>query len=435
MAKLAELKRARAEKATRIQAIADQEANLADGESLSAEQLAEFDQIASEIEDLDSKIERQEKAQLAASKAAKPVNTPYVKRAVQQEASEPGDKFAQYVMAVAHSGGDLSRAAEFAESNFGDEHMAAAIDSQSPDSGGVLVHQDYASDLVELLKPRTVVRRMGARSIPMPNGNLTMPRKTGRGQATYGKEGDDIKITKPTFGDIKFSAKKLTALTPISNDLIRQSSRSAIQLVREDLIDAISLAEDSAFLRSDGSNDSPVGILNQTNKSHIIPASEAPVAKTKPELDAVDSFLNSLIKKQRLADAPMITCGWVLSPSVFTFLEGLRDGNGNKVYPELSNGRLKGFTAMFTNQIPENLSAEGNESEIYFTDFSQVLIADTMQYRIAISSEASYVGDDGKLTSAFSRDQTLMRIIAEHDLGLRHDQASAVATGVKWGID
>lgn len=88
----------------------------------------------------------------------------------------------------------------------------------------------------------------------------------------------------------------------------------------------------------------------------------------------------------------------------------------------------------FTNQLPENLGDSGNESEIYFVDMSQVLIADTMMYRIAISTDATYKDGD-ELVSAFSRDQTVMRIIAEHDFGLRHDKACSIATGIKWGIE
>lgn len=37
--------------------------------------------------------------------------------------------------------------------------------------------------------PRTVIRRLGARSVPLPNGNLTMPRMAGGATASYVGEG------------------------------------------------------------------------------------------------------------------------------------------------------------------------------------------------------------------------------------------------------
>ncbi|MCL1126715.1 phage major capsid protein [Shewanella surugensis] len=431
--KLAELKRARADKLAQIQVLANQEAELSAEEELSAEQIAEFEQLEASIDGLDKKIVRQERAQQASAAGAAPVYAGVYAHVAPKKELEPGEKFAMYAMCVAGGGGDIKRSAQIAENQFNNAEMAAAIDTQTPDSAGVLVHEDYSADMIELLKPRTVIRRLGARSIPMPAGNLTMGRKTGRGSATYGVEGSDIKTTKPTFGEMKFSAKKLTGLTPISNDLIRQASRGSTQLVRDDLIDTVVLAEDTAFLRSDGGGDSPTGLRHQTNALNIIPATAGDVAVINPNLQAVDLFLSSLIKKQRLADVPMLKNAWIMSPSVFTYLEALRDGNGNKAYPEMANGRLKGYPVDFTNQLPENLGSGGNESEIYFNDFSQTFIADTMQYRIAVSTEATYMDND-ELVSAFSRDQTVIRIIAEHDFGLRHDRACSIATNVKWGI-
>jgi hypothetical protein len=37
------------------------------------------------------------------------------------------------------------------------------------------------------------------------------------------------------------------------------------------------------------------------------------------------------------------------------------------------------------------------------------------------------------MRSAYSRDETLMRMILQHDIGLRHLSAVSVLTGVTWG--
>ncbi|MTI12638.1 phage major capsid protein [Sansalvadorimonas verongulae] len=430
---IAELMRRRAEVQAEIQSIADREAALPEGESLSAEDIETFNTLETQFNDLEAQIDRQHRAQKAKAAAAKPVSN-HPGHAAANLAPEvklqAGDKFARMAMCVAQAGGNPQAAAKIAESQFGDTDMSAALDTQTPNAAGVLVHEDYSSDFIELLTPLTVVRRMGARQIPMPNGNLTMNRKTGRGNAGYGSEGSDIVATKPTFGNLKFSAKKLTALTPISNDLIRQASQGAVRLVREDLTESVALAEDSAFLRSDGSGDSPTGLRHQIAAGNIIDAS---TISNTPDLAKVEEVLSGMVLKLRLADIGMTDCGWIMSPTVYTFLERLRDGNGNKVYPEMAQMRLKSYKIEFTNQIPENLGAGGDESEIYFADFSQVLIPDTMQIRLDVSTEATYK-DGSELVSAFSRDQTVVRVIAEHDFGMRHDKAAAVATGIKWGI-
>lgn len=432
MKKLAELKRQRAEAQASIQAIADKEAALGADESLSAEDLEQFDKLEGDFNTLSAQIDRQEKANVMSAKVAAPVVHPGQAAAnlIGRDESEPGIGLAQAVVCLSAAQGNHAIAAQIAETQFGREDLFAAMDVATANSAGVLVNEAHSSDMIELLKPLTVVRRMGARSVPMPNGNLTMPKKTGRGQASYGAEGTDIPSTQATFGENKFTAKKLTALTPVSNDLIRQASHSALQLVRDDLAEAVSLAEDLGFLRSDGTGDSPTGLRYQANAANVVAEASGSAA---PSLAVVDAFLNGLVLKHRLADIPMTNCGWIFSPSVYTFLEGLRDGNGNKVYPEMAQMKLKTFKIEFTNQLPENLGVGGDESEIYFVDFSQVLIPDTMNISLAISTEASYM-DGGSLVSAFSRDQTVIRVIAEHDFGVRHDKAVAVGTGVMWGI-
>ncbi len=37
----------------------------------------------------------------------------------------------------------------------------------------------------------------------------------------------------------------------------------------------------------------------------------------------------------------MIRCGWGMSNRTYMKLFGLRDGNGNKVYPEMAQGMLR----------------------------------------------------------------------------------------------
>ncbi|HAW61041.1 MAG TPA: phage major capsid protein, partial [Pseudomonas sp.] len=105
----------------------------------------------------------------------------------------------------------------------------------------------------------------------------------------------------------------------------------------------------------------------------------------------------------------------------------------NKAYPEIDAGLLKGYKWALTTQIPTNLGAGGNESEIYFVNFADCYIGEVEQLAIAISTEASYKDGEGNVVSAFQRDQTLIRVISKHDFGPRHIESIAIGTGVTWG--
>ena len=72
-----------------------------------------------------------------------------------------------------------------------------------------------------------------------------------------------------------------------------------------------------------------------------------------------------------------------------------------------------------------------NESEIYLVDFSQVLIGESQGLLVDSSQEAAY-HDGSSVQAAFSLDQTVVRAIAEHDLGMRHDKGVTMLTGVTW---
>jgi HK97 family phage major capsid protein len=147
----------------------------------------------------------------------------------------------------------------------------------------------------------------------------------------------------------------------------------------------------------------------------------------------IDLFLGGLMLRLEAANANMISCGWVMAPRTIRWLQSLRDGNGNKAYPEIDAGMLKGYPFALSTQIPTNLGVGTNESEIYFADFGDCYIGEDQQLIISFSQEASYNDGAGNWVSAFQRDQTLVRVIAKHDFGPRHVESVAVGTGVTWG--
>ena len=68
------------------------------------------------------------------------------------------------------------------------------------------------NEVIELLSDRTIVRKLGARSVPLPNGNLALPRSAGGGAtASYTGEGKDAKTSESKFDDVKLSAKTMIA--------------------------------------------------------------------------------------------------------------------------------------------------------------------------------------------------------------------------------
>ncbi len=421
------LRRERGEIVAQITAMADIEKQ---GGALSAEQLSEFTSLESKVAEISAQISRLETAERLAAQQAVPVQAStkgvpavHVKAELKQY---PGAGMARLAMAVAAGKGDMQLAEQFAAKEIGDAGIAMVI-STAAGSGGALIPENLHSEVIELLRPRTIVRKLGARPLPLPNGNLSMPRLSGGATSGYVGEGIDAKATGGSTDDVKLSAKTMITLVPLSNQLIGFAGYNVEQLVLGDMIAAMSVREDKAFLRDDGSNNTPTGF-----KKVATDAGRTVAWTGTADLATIDAYLDSLMLMLMNSDSMMINPGWGMSPRSWMKLFGLRDGNGNKVYPEMAQGLLKGYPIAHTNTIPVNLGAGTNQTEIYFADWNDVVIGEQDNMTIDFSREATYVDAAGELVSAFARNQSLIRLVGNHDVGFRHPEGLVLGTAVTW---
>lgn len=355
--------------------------------------------------------------------------------AAMQEASRPpqdrdtGKMFGQLVRALAAGKGDVERAVRFAEKVWNlDENdpVMKTLTAADPTGGGFIVPEEVSTEIIELLRPRSVVRAMGARTIDMDSGVLRLPKLVGGAVANYIGEIEPVPVSQQEFGMIVLTARKLAILVPVSNDLIRRSRPSADTIVRDDTVASMATREDIAFIRDDGTAATPKGLRFQAAAGNLL------LETTPVDLDSITQDLARLILALEDKNSPMTTPGWIMHPRTKWFLATQRDGNGNLVFkPEMDTGQLFGFPFGTTTQIPTNLGGGGDESELYFADFAQVLIGETLNLVIDASSDAAWI--EGAVTrSAFQEDITLVRVLAEHDLGVRHSESIAVITDLTW---
>ena len=296
-------------------------------------------------------------------------------------------------------------------------------------AGGFLVPTQFSNEVIELLRAQSVVRRLGARVVQMPTGTMKFPKIATGASAAYIGENVNIGKSEETFGQLTLTFKKLAVLTPISNDLLRYSSPSADAIVRDDLVSSMATKEDSTFIRGAGTDATPKGLLNWCVADQKIAASAASLAN-------ITDNLGQLVVKLKNADIPMISPGWIMAPRTEQSLATIQNANGVFAFrDEVIAGTLWGWPIGTTTNVPITLDTTGagndNESEIYLVDFAQVLIGESQGLLVDSSQEAAY-HDGSNVQAAFSLDQTVVRAIAEHDLGMRHDKGVAMLTGVTW---
>lgn len=403
---------------------------------LTAEQQGQYDSLRAEDDRLTANIEREadmERRRAAAARPVAPLPGP-ARPAVPAQAEqklEAGIGFSRMVQAVAatRGSGGLRAVSDYMEKTWGSTFAAAAADNmeQSVDAqGGFLVNTDYSSDLIAALRPVVAVRRMGAVSVPMPNGNLTIRKQTGVSSAQWVGERSAIQTSAPKVGVIGMKAKKLAALVPITNDLLRFNSIQTDTLVRDDVVREVALAEDQQFIRGQASDFAPAGLRYLANAANII------AANATVSVQNVRNDLGKLRLGLTKNNVPMTRAGYIVNPTVVEFLSRLLTSTGALAFPEIADGMIGGYPYVSTTSVPDNLGTGGNQSEIYFADFSQILIGDALQTTLAVSTDASYVDAAGTTRSAFQNDETLIRVIEGVDTAARYDTAIAVLTGAGW---
>lgn len=316
-----------------------------------------------------------------------------------------------------------------------------AMEAGNFSSGGAWIPEHYVAEMIELLRPMSVVMSMGVSTAPLVNGTLTLPKITGGATAAYIGESQNIGTSSLTGGQVKATAHKLAVMVPISNDLLRYAVPSADVTVRNDMLRAASQTRDAAQIRDDGTGNAPKGLR------YWAPSGQVETMTATPDLTKVDRDLNLLITNLLAANVfsmprqtgtpqsevvEMTSVGWLMSPRTWSYLTTLRDGNGNRAFPEMIDGMLKGFPFAVSSQIPENLGG-GTESEVYFVAFSDVVVAQDPRVELEVSNVAAY-HDGSNVQAAFSLDQTVLRLIMNDDLIVRHSEAVSVLTGVTWGV-
>lgn len=431
---LNDLRRDRKAAADTLQTAAEQigtlEAAAPRDEAAIAAAVTAFDAAQTAFDAADAAVKRQERveaAQAAAAISGDLAGGQLPAGAVAALPANPADRGIEIGMAfhaIANAKGDVMRASASLE-KLGHSGVSAALSGATESAGGVTIPRPMAAQVIELLRARVVMRRAGVRTMPMPAGQIRHAKQTGSATASYGAENGVITASEPTFDKIDQSFKTLSALVPVGNALLRHSGVEVFRMVRDDLIAVQALREDLGFLRNDGTGNLPKGAVSWCPAGNNIGATAATAA-------AAEAGLRSLINKVEVANVDMTNCGFVMHPAAKNWLAGLRDANGFYLFPSLQTGNtVLGYPIYTTTQLPTNLGAGTNGTEVLFLNFQEMVIGDSMTLSFATSTEASY-WNGSAYVSAFATDQTLMRSISEHDFAPMHDVAIAMLTGTAW---
>lgn len=414
-----------------------------DKETLTAEDIAEVKKLTTEASEVETTIKDLESAEQVRAKAAAPANEHVDHPAEVRDGGKLDTKqkigilCASMVRAKAEDGNVGRRSVFRMMDEMGYGSVAREFDatrrtltSGSASGGGITIPETMNPDVIDLLRPNATFLQGNPIPISMPNGTYKQPAAASGATASYRGETKAASVTQPTFRAINMSAKLLSAIVPLSNQLVRYNPN--IQgWVENDLSLAMGTAMDLAAFRGDGTGDAPLGI---TRIAGVLRQACATATTTTPTAAAMESDIKILELRMENANLPLVRVEWRMAPRTIKYLQNLRDANSNRIYPELQgpNPTWRNYPVRVTTQIPTNLGTGTDESEIYLVAFGHVLFGDTLAMQLAISDSATVV-NGSQTINAFQDGVTLIKAEAEHDFDIRYAEAVAVLTGVKWG--
>jgi len=325
--------------------------------------------------------------------------------------------------------GDPEKAAFYAAKSFSDQDMARAFKAQVatiPASGGYLVPEIYANEIIDLLYAQTLIFELGAQRVPMESGNLTIPKASAGVMGYFIGEDRDIPASEAKFGVLKLSAKKLATIVPLSNDLLRSTHFTTDQMVGSDITKRMALRLDFSALYGKGGDFEPRGLVSNKGVQTLDASTlDAMYASGGVLTSSLPAYAEGLVLHKNVDESGM---GWGMNAPLEFFFKNIKSTTGDFIFlEEMNRGNLMGYPYKRSSLIP----AKSDLTDLFFGNWRDMIVGEQGGLMVETFREGSYNISDGKSASAMTRDETVIRAIQLIDVGVRHDESFLRIKNVK----
>ena len=443
-----DLRNTRAHKAAQMEEVAKKA--IEEGRSMDQSEAEEFDTLEGEIKQIDADLERFEKLEKLNVQKAAPVqqrkveSDPAPARAptiiVNKEADEKfkGQNYTRIVIAKALARLDEVSPVVVAEKRWGKSNpMLVEVVKNAVQGGGSasgqwgaeLTQADtrFTGDFIEYLYSRTVFDQLAFREVP---ANVTIKGQDGAATGYWTGENQPIKVSKADFSTVNLTPLKVAALAVVSNELLRDSTPAAEQLVRDALVEACAQRIDSTVFSDDNSiAGAPDGLLHGVS----------PIAATGLDADSVYDGIRSLYAAFISAkNASGLV--YVMNPARAKAISLLRNALGQKEFPDLgaTGGMLDGDTVVTGDNINEAHVILMKPSDIWKIGGGGIEVSFSRDATIEQADDPTGETKEGtamskNLTSMFQTESTAIKVVRSINFAKRRASAVAYVGDASWG--
>jgi len=270
-------------------------------------------------------------------------------------------------------------------------------------TGSNLVATNLAEgSFIEVLRSRSVIAGLMPTMLTGLVGDVSIPTKTAGSTAYWfaGDGADTITSSDMTLSSVSMTPRFLGGLSGYSHKLLKQSTPGIEQLIRNDLVDTLAAELDNAALNGLGASNEPTGIL-------VNGSINTDTYTTAPNFADVVN-METLIAND---NADIASMAYLMSPAVAATLKTADKGTDTGAYI-LEDGRVNGYQAIATNQMPADTVLLGDFSSLLFGIWGNGI-------ELAVDPSAG-----------FASGSVRVRAIMAADFALRHPESFAKSTVV-----
>ena len=324
---------------------------------LSAEDVATYEKMESDVVDLGKEIDRLERQQSLDLEFSKPVNSPIVgKPSTVSGVSKTGRTTDEYKNSFWNAMRNKSVSYEITNA------LQVGTDSE----GGYLVPDEFEKTLVQALLEENIFRSL-AKVITTSSGDRKIPVVATKGTASWIDEEGAVPESDDAFTQVSIGAYKLGTMIKVSEELLNDSVFNLESYIATEFARRIGSKEEDAFFNGDGTG-KPTGIFHSTGGADIGITVASSTAIAIDELMDLFYALKSPYRKNAT---------FVMNDATVKAIRKLKDGSGNYIWqPSITMGAPDTLLnrPVVTSAYVPNIAA--GAKTIAFGDFGYYWVAD-----------------------------------------------------------
>jgi HK97 family phage major capsid protein len=300
-----------------------------------------------------------------------------------------------------------------------------ALSSADAEDGKELQMEGFKSEIIRLQPNYGVVRR-NAQVIELSE-TITKYPTIGTADVSRVDEKGAIPVVSPTTGNVTFTLKKLAAIIPISNELLRRADISLVDWLSRIVAEGFGKAEDTW------------GILGINAGEGIFQNSDVPVltlgsGKTTYASADPDDFSEM---QDQLDDDAVEGAQYLMGRTVWNAMRRSKfvDSEGNNISYIMQNPAggqpptLWNQPIQWSRVMPRTTETAGLQADKDFAalaNFDYMMLGDERRYEVMLSEHAT-VGTGEDAINLFAQDMVALRFIENIDIQLvEADKAFAI---------